>query len=88
MPSNADSQILPLILKEVQEARKDTARYLERQAKTEQSLHDHKQDTSIHQQSPCETVKSLDRKIWAALVTALLALGGLVWRMFSAKLLP
>ena len=91
MPANPDSQILPLILQEVQESRKDTAKYLEKQAKLEQELRDHKQDTEVHQRPPCRLALATEKKINWVLCTAFATmLGALAFLAKAAygKLFP
>jgi len=91
MPESTDSQILPLILREVQESRAESAKWLERQAKIEQEVRDHKQDRDIHQSPPCTMAKGTDRKVNAILATSIAGVLGMLGFLLKAtygKLFP
>jgi len=86
--NNSDSQILTLILDEVRATRDDLTESMQRQARTEQSLEDHKANGQIHQIPPCPYADKADKKMWGALVASLLALLGVVGKVIYAKLFP
>jgi len=56
MAPSADSQILPMILSEVKDMRKDLGDSLQRQAKAEQRQDDHNSNTAIH--AKCDGCKA------------------------------
>ena len=61
---------------------------LQRQAKTEQSLEDHKGNGQIHQIPPCPYSEKAEKRMWGALVASVLALLGVVGKVIYAKLFP
>ena len=88
MPASSDSQVLSIILDKLDDIQQDNKKALERMTRTEVTLDDHKKTKGIHQNPPCEMAKSLNTKIWAALVIAVLSLGSVLWKVLSAKVLP
>lgn len=91
MAASTDSQILPLILQEVQDSRREMSNWLERQAKIEQEVRDHKQDKDIHQSPPCTMAKNTDKKVNAILATSIAGVLGMLGFLLKAtygKLFP
>ena len=91
MAPNTDSQILPLILQEVQDSRKEMANWLERQSRIDQEVRDHKLNTEIHQRPPCSMAKTTDKKLNALLATVAAGVLGMLGFLLKAtygKLFP